>query len=178
MLLKIIAQLTIIIEGNNMRKIHKIGIVGLSLLIASVITIYGFYFSLNKGPINCTADASMYFIEDTLKLTYTIRMNNGDGLIAMLGSLEHNNIETGKISRQTYFDYTTDRYYYHFVSTKTNKSDNDTVPDDVLAKFTPDFFIKPGEVRDFDIIPTNKSGWVFLMHSMPFFQCNNTLNGK
>lgn len=142
------------------------------------ISIYAYIIRPPKGPINCTADATMHFSNGTLKLTYTVRMNKGDGLVSMLGTLNNNSSEIGKVSRQTYFDYTTDRFYYHFVSTRINKSGIDSVSDDVLSKYTPSFFIKPGEVRDFDIIPTNKSGWVFLMHSLPFIQCNNTLTGK
>ncbi len=153
--------------------------IGIVTIVTSVIIIaiflYFFIINSTKVPINCTADATMHYAEDTIQLTYTFRMNNGDGLVSMLGTLAHNKTEVGKISRQTYFDYTTDRFYYHFVSTRVQKSGINTVADDVLSKYTPDFFIKSGEVRDFDIIPTNRSGWVFLMHSIPFIQCNNML---
>lgn len=150
----------------------------LTVLTISFALFYAFFFPTTKGPINCTADATMHFSDNILKLTYTIRMNNGDGLVAMLGVLENNNLEVGKISRQTYFNYTSDRLYYHFVSTKTTKSAIDTLNDETLSKYTPDFFFKPGNVRDFDIIPTNQSGWVFLMHSIPFIHCNKTLIGN
>ncbi|HID8942154.1 TPA: hypothetical protein ACXEW6_004709 [Enterobacter hormaechei] len=161
-----------------MIKNPKAMVIAMAFCIISATFIYMQFFHTTKGPINCTADASMHFKDADLKLTYTVRMNKGDGLISMLGTLEHNKTETDKVSRQIYFDYTADRFYYHFVSNKAIKSENDTVADDVLAKYTPDFFIMPGKVRDFDIIPTNKSGWVFLMHSIPFIQCNNMLDGK
>ncbi|MEG2734346.1 MAG: hypothetical protein RR962_03325 [Hafnia sp.] len=161
-----------------MIKNHKTTIIATIFFIIALTFSYVLFFRETKGPVNCTADASRHFTNATLKLTYTVRMNEGDGLITMLGSLEQNNIETGKISRQIYFDYTNDRFYYNFVSTKAISSNNDTVSDDVLARYTPDFFIKPGKVRAFDIIPTNKSGWVFLMHSLPFIQCSNMLDAK
>lgn len=134
-----------------------------------------FFIIIWDKPINCTADTAVHLNDDIMKVIYTVRMDKGKGAISMVGTLIQNGRIVGKISRSTKFDYTNRGVSYHLTSTSSLKSNIDTVPNDTLSLYTPDFFIKPRNFRNFDILPTKDGGWLFIMHSIPFFQCNNSL---
>lgn len=144
-------------------------------LMSTLIFLYFGWFVCQRitfgEDIYCTGNTTTHLNQDQVKVSYTVRMHNGTGVVNVVGQLYKSDEINHSIGRQVNFKYTRIGKDYHIISTAVRRSNLDTAPDELISKYMSDFYTKAGDERYFDIFPVNQEGWVFNMNSTPYVLC-------
>ncbi|WP_159867152.1 MULTISPECIES: hypothetical protein [unclassified Raoultella] len=127
-----------------------------------------------NDDINCEVNHSLYHDDFVIKAFYRFIISKGSGVILINGK-----INDGKtayvISREIRFAYSKKSAIdYILINGIIHKNPLDNIPDVLLMKHYPTFFIENGNSLTFRIKRENKNDFIMSFVSTPFFYCNGS----
>jgi len=146
-----------------------------NLIYTIVVILVAFIFSLHffkNEKIYCTGDLVAHRNNEVVKVNITYNLSNNLGNIDMVGELYRNNKITGTISRNVTFHYIKNDFNYRLTSESINTNSMDTLSNDILKEYMPDFFIQSNQKLSLNIKAIKSGGWMISTNSVPFLMCN------
>lgn len=120
--------------------------------------------------IECYTHHELFHGSDRLTALYHFSLKNEVGLVRINGEISEGGVKF-IFSREIVFDYKQKEELLYSVSTDVRTMPVDNVPDEILKKYHPPFFLKKGEKITFSIFPVNKD-YIISFVSTPLFYCN------
>lgn len=127
--------------------------------------------SIGTG-INCKAKHTLYRENFKIVAFYQFILSENEGVLMLNGKVT-NDEEVSYISRNIYFTYTNkSENHYVLKNYKIDKIPADTVPDEIMKKNYPAFFINEGEFISLNIQKVNEKSHIISYVNTPMFYCS------
>lgn len=127
-----------------------------------------------NDDVTCEVNHGLYHDDLVIKAFYRFILSKGTGVILINGKV-NNDKAAYIISREVRFTYNkksaTD---YFLINDIIHKNPLDNVPDFLLMKHYPSFFVENGNSLTFRIKRENKSDFIMSFVNAPFFYCNGS----
>lgn len=157
-------------------RIKKTITLSIIFLLAGILVsiIYNAVVSRYHDKQECTSSFVVFYknARANITLNFMYSLENRDGIVAVSGTWVENNQLKGRIRRDVSYDWNDNKDTHHLHSTRINKFDIiETLPEDLLAKILPDFYVYPNENVSYSILSQGEHGFLFTIGKRPLFYC-------
>lgn len=135
----------------------------------SGIVTYALHKKHQDNEFNCVASFSQHYSHESFDISLNYMMRGDSGVVSING---HSREDAEKVfSRKISFHLRQEGDLYYLVSDKNIKLPDDSMDDNVLSQYEPQFFVYPDKEFYIRIVRQKNDNYIFMVDSIPTYVC-------